>query len=75
MKKEFSFLILLILFALTVAINIAFLIGVIVVNSLVNSGALLSAEGLWEYAISVVAINLCLVIYAVFYYIRMKKSK
>lgn len=73
MKKEFRFLILIILFALSVAINIAFIIGVIVVNSLVNNGALLSAEGLWEYAISVVAVNLCLVAYSVFYYFKMRK--
>lgn len=75
MKKEFSFLILIILFALTVAINIAFLIGVIVANSLVNSGTLLSAEGLWKFAIAVVAVNLCLVVYAGFYYVRTRKRK
>lgn len=75
MKKEFSLLVLIIFSAITLAINLAFLIGFIVVNSLVNSGSLLSTEGLWKFAIAVVAVNLCLVVYAVTYYFRKRKRK
>lgn len=75
MKKEFSLLVLIIFSAITLAINLAFLIGFIVVNSLVNSGSLLSTEGLWKFAIAVVAVNLCLVVYTIVYYSLFKRQK